>query len=77
MLYLFCFRLRNSRILLIGIQGFGAEICKNIVLAGVKSVTILDDKLVTENDNYSQFLAPRDEIGKNVSVMISVLLKEK
>ncbi|KAJ9586338.1 hypothetical protein L9F63_020046 [Diploptera punctata] len=58
-------RLRGARILLIGIQGFGAEICKNIVLSGVKSVTILDDGVVSEEDGCSQFLAPRDQIGKN------------
>jgi molybdopterin/thiamine biosynthesis adenylyltransferase len=52
---------------LIGLQGFGAEICKNIILAGVKSVTILDNGVVTDEDACSQFLAPRDKIGKNVS----------
>jgi molybdopterin/thiamine biosynthesis adenylyltransferase len=63
----FYFRLRGAKILLIGLQGFGAEICKNIILAGVKSVTILDNGVVTDEDACSQFLAPRDQIGKNVS----------
>jgi len=49
-------------------QGFGAEICKNIILAGVKSITLLDSGVVTDEDACSQFLAPRDQLGKNVSV---------
>lgn len=52
---------------MIGIQGFGAEICKNIILAGVKSITLLDSGVVTDEDACSQFLAPRDHLGKNVS----------
>jgi len=67
----FIFRLRRAKILLIGLQGFGAEICKNIILAGVKSVTVLDSGVVTNEDACSQFLAPRDEIGKNVSRKIA------
>ncbi len=43
----------------------GAEIAKNIILAGVKSVTLLDDKVVTESDRCSQFLAPVDSLGEN------------
>lgn len=43
----------------------GAEIAKNIILAGVKSVTFLDEKPVTELDFSSQFFVPRDQLGKN------------
>lgn len=45
--------------------GFGAEIAKNIILAGVKAVTFLDDKDLTEADACSQFLAPITEVGNN------------
>ncbi|XP_068083309.1 SUMO-activating enzyme subunit 1 isoform X2 [Anabrus simplex] len=61
-------RLRNSRILLIGCRGFGAEICKNLVLAGVKSLVILDSGDLTEEDGCAQFLAPRDQIGRNRAI---------
>lgn len=60
-----CFRLRNSKILIAGVNGLGAEIAKNIILAGVKSVTFLDQKPVTELDFASQFFVPRDQIGQN------------
>jgi len=33
-------------VLLIGVGGLGAEIAKNIVLAGVRSLTLLDDQNV-------------------------------
>lgn len=57
--------MRNAKILIAGLNGLGAEIAKNIILAGVKSVTFLDDKPVTQLDFASQFFVPRDELGKN------------
>jgi len=33
-------------VLLIGVGGLGAEVAKNIVLAGVRSLTLLDDQNV-------------------------------
>lgn len=61
------FRLRASCVLLVGIKGLGAEICKNLVLSGVKSVMIVDPSPVTEQDFVSQFLVQRQDLGKNVS----------
>jgi len=58
-------RLRGSRVLVVGMSGLGAEVCKNIVLSGIKSLTMLDDSVVTENDFTSNFLIPRDQLGKN------------
>lgn len=58
-------RLRASRVLLVGIKGLGAEICKNLVLSGVKSVTIVDPDPVNEEDFVSQFLVQRQDLGKN------------
>ena len=52
-----------------GLNGLGAEICKNIVLCGVKSLTLLDDQVVTTQDFTAQFLIPRTELGKNVSMV--------
>ncbi|KAL6265317.1 SUMO-activating enzyme subunit 1 [Pogonomyrmex barbatus] len=58
-------RLRASKVLLIGLDGFGAEIAKNIILSGVNSVTFLDHRNVTELDRCSQFFIPKEDIGKN------------
>jgi len=48
-------------------NGVGAEIAKNLILSGVKSLTMLDPCPVTEEDFVSQFLVPREDLGKNVS----------
>lgn len=61
---IFC-SLRSSKILIAGLNGLGAEIAKNIILGGVKAVTFLDSKAVTELDFASQFFIPRDQHGKN------------
>ncbi|XP_053974789.1 SUMO-activating enzyme subunit 1 isoform X2 [Hylaeus volcanicus] len=58
-------RLRAAKVLLIGLNGFGAEVAKNIILAGVEAVTFLDHRNVTVEDRCSQFLTPRDTLGKN------------
>lgn len=64
----FFLRLRAAKVLLIGLDGFGAETAKNIILAGVNSVTFLDHRNVTELDRCSQFFVPKEDIGKNVNI---------
>lgn len=59
--------MRAAKILLIGLNGFGAEVAKNIILAGIKSITFLDHRSVTQIDRCSQFLLSVDQIGENVS----------
>ena len=46
--------IKNNSILISGINGVGVEIAKNIILAGVKSVTIHDDVSVSYDDLASQ-----------------------
>lgn len=58
-------RIRAARIFISGLNGLGAEIIKNIILSGVKSVTLNDHKNVSETDFCSQFLTPRDSVGTN------------
>ncbi|XP_001607101.1 SUMO-activating enzyme subunit 1 [Nasonia vitripennis] len=58
-------RLRAASILLVGLNGYGAEVAKNIILAGVKLVTFLDHRPVSSRDACSQFFVPRDQIDKN------------
>lgn len=40
------FRLRAASVLLVGLRGLGAEVAKNIVLSGIKSLTLLDPTVV-------------------------------
>ncbi|XP_023305559.2 SUMO-activating enzyme subunit 1 [Lucilia cuprina] len=58
-------RLRTAKVLISGLGGIGAEATKNIILSGVHSVKLNDDKIVTEEDFCSQFLAPRSSLGAN------------
>ena len=46
--------IKNNSILISGINGVGVEIAKNIILGGVKSVTIHDDVLVSFDDLATQ-----------------------
>ena len=55
-------------------KGLGAEVAKNITLAGVKSVTLLDDGVVSIDDICSQFLVPRAELGKNVRQILKFIV---
>ncbi|CAD6991228.1 SUMO-activating enzyme subunit 1 [Ceratitis capitata] len=58
-------RLRTAKILVSGLNGIGAEVTKNIILSGVNSVKLQDEKIVTEEDFCAQFLVPRAAIGQN------------
>lgn len=41
---------------MIGLGGLGAEVCKDIVLAGVKSLTIIDSQRESEENVGNRFL---------------------
>eukprot|EP01135_Chromosphaera_perkinsii_P010332 Nk52_evm4s2118 gene=Nk52_evmTU4s2118 len=58
-------RLQSSRVLVCGITGLHIEVCKNIVLAGVKEVTLLDDKVVEDVDVCAQFFLRKEDVGFN------------
>ncbi|CAM8967912.1 unnamed protein product [Rhodiola kirilowii] len=58
-------KLFASNILISGMQGLGAEIAKNLVLAGVKSVTLHDEGVVELWDLSSNFVFTEEDLGKN------------
>ncbi|KAG0452443.1 hypothetical protein HPP92_025107 [Vanilla planifolia] len=58
-------RLFASNVLVSGLNGLGAEIAKNLVLAGVKSMTLHDEEDVHIWDLSSNFFLSEDDIGKN------------
>eukprot|EP00743_Colponemidia_sp_Colp-15_P005056 GILK01005444.1.p1 GENE.GILK01005444.1~~GILK01005444.1.p1 ORF type:complete len:320 (-),score=53.72 GILK01005444.1:236-1195(-) len=57
-------RMMNSRVLLIGFRGLNAEVCKNLVLAGI-GVTIADSKNVEATDLSTNFFVEASHIGQN------------
>ncbi|KAF9938921.1 SUMO-activating enzyme subunit 1 [Modicella reniformis] len=58
-------RMRNASILIAGMRALSDEVCKNIILAGVGSITLLDQEVVTEEDLGAQFLVRREDLGRN------------
>ncbi|XP_038902732.1 ubiquitin-activating enzyme E1 1 isoform X1 [Benincasa hispida] len=58
-------KLFASNVLISGMQGLGAEIAKNVILAGVKSVTLHDEGVVELWDLSSNFVFSESDIGKN------------
>ena len=58
-------KMANSNVLISGMKGLGIEIAKNVVLGGVKSVTIHDTENATWYDLSSQFFLRENDIGKN------------
>ncbi|XP_024017855.1 SUMO-activating enzyme subunit 1B-1 [Morus notabilis] len=72
-------RLSKAHILVYGIKGTVAEFCKNIVLAGVGSLTLVDDREVTEEALSANFLIPSDEnvyAGKTLAELCCDSLKD-
>lgn len=58
-------RMANSDVLISGLGGLGVEIAKNVILGGVKSVTLHDETLCSVFDLSSQFYLTEDDIGQN------------
>nr|XP_002121043.1 SUMO-activating enzyme subunit 1 [Ciona intestinalis] len=69
-------RLRQSKILVAGVGGFGSEVVKNIVLSGVFSVTLLDERKVCEEDFCSQLLITTNHVGMNIAEASKVRTQE-
>jgi ubiquitin-like 1-activating enzyme E1 A len=59
--------IRQANVLLIRVKALANEIAKNLVLAGINSLTIIDHEAVTENDLGAQFFLTAADVGKNVS----------
>lgn len=58
-------KMAHSNVLISGMRGLGVEIAKNVVLGGVKSVTIHDPGKTSYADLSSQFFLRVEDIGKN------------
>ena len=70
-------KIRNANILLITIKALGNEIAKNLVLAGIGSLTVVDHEIVTEADLGAQFFlsAAEGHIGMNRAVAASAAIQ--
>ncbi|TPX37285.1 hypothetical protein SeMB42_g06960 [Synchytrium endobioticum] len=58
-------RMRNSKILIGGLTGITTEVCKNLVLAGIGTLTVVDASPVRIQDLQTEFFVTESDIGKN------------
>ncbi|KAJ9355270.1 hypothetical protein C8Q69DRAFT_99145 [Paecilomyces variotii] len=58
-------KIRSANILLITVKALANEVAKNLVLAGIGSLTIIDHEVVTEEDLGAQFFVSQEHIGQN------------
>jgi molybdopterin/thiamine biosynthesis adenylyltransferase len=60
--------MRNATILVIGLKGVATEAIKNMVLAGVGTLIMLDGDDVQEEDLGAGFFFTDKEVGQKVSI---------
>lgn len=58
-------RMATSEVLISGMRGLGVEIAKNVILGGVKSVTLHDSESCQQKDLSSQYYLTENDEGKN------------
>ncbi|KAI4901519.1 hypothetical protein NFI96_033436 [Prochilodus magdalenae] len=69
-------RMQSSNVLISGLRGLGVEIAKNVILAGVKSVTLHDQGVAEWRDLSSQFYLREEDLGKNRAEVSQARLAE-
>ncbi|MEQ2265361.1 hypothetical protein XENORESO_006189 [Xenotaenia resolanae] len=58
-------RMGRAEVLIAGMKGLGVEIAKNVILSGVKSVTVQDEGQAEWSDLSSQFFLKEADLGQN------------
>jgi ubiquitin-like 1-activating enzyme E1 A len=59
--------MRNASVLVVRLRGVATEAIKNIVLAGIGKLIIVDNELVAEADLGCGFFFSEDNVGQQVS----------
>ena len=65
--------MRNAAVLVVRLRGLASEVCKNIVLAGIGKLTILDDAELVEEDLGSGFFFRDEDVGQKVGGFAAIL----
>ncbi|MCJ1297004.1 hypothetical protein MMC34_008573, partial [Xylographa carneopallida] len=60
-------RLQSSRVLLTGLSGLGCEVAKNVTLAGVQALDLLDEQPCSERDRGSHFAIQQSHVEQRLS----------
>jgi hypothetical protein len=69
-------KLQSNSVLVVGMKGLGLEIAKNIVLMGVKHLTIADNSHVQLRDLSSNFFLSESDVGKPRAASVRAKLQE-
>lgn len=69
-------RMATSDVLICGLGGLGVEVAKNIILGGVKSVTLHDTAVCSVGDLATQFYLTEAAVGRNRAEVSRVQLAE-
>lgn len=69
-------RMASSDVLVSGLRGLGVEVAKNVILGGVKSVTLHDQGLCDLADLSSQFYLSERSVGHNRAEASLIQLSE-
>ena len=64
-------KLVKMKVLIVGMRGLGAEVAKNLILAGPASVDLYDPTLVSLNDLASNFCLREEHVGKATRAEVS------
>lgn len=70
-------RMQTSNVLISGLRGLGVEIAKNVILAGVKSVTLHDQGVAEWRDLSSQVRTKSDKTGHTDCVVLGLILQNQ
>ncbi|GME78243.1 unnamed protein product [Ambrosiozyma monospora] len=57
-------RMRHSRILVLNLTSIGVEVVKNLMLAGIGSLTLCDSSILTEQDLNGNFFVDASQVGQ-------------
>ena len=68
--------LSQSRVLVLGCKGAGAEVVKNMAMCGVQGLGLVDDEVVSLADLGAQFLLSEGDVGRNRAVATAQKLTE-
>lgn len=70
-------KIRDSSVLMLGFNGVASEVAKTLVLAGIKSLTIVDDQPIQEADDTSNLFCRRAVETKDEPKYRTYAVKEK
>lgn len=68
-------KMMSTRVLVIGLDGLGQEIVKNISLAGVKYISLYDKKTVSQKSLCAGFFFSKSDLGKQRDIAVIDKLK--